>query len=504
MSLALLSASIRLYSADAFASAVAMKRVPMYAKSAPIASAPSTELPSAIAPDSAIGPAKTARSSRTSANGESVPACPPAPAQTGMRPSTPYSIAFCACRSEITSCSTFPPYECTASMTSLETCSDVITMGTRCSTQMARSVRSRLFEAWQIWLTANGAGRLPAASAVASSALIRSIHAVSSSGVRALSAGNEPTMPALHCSMTSSGHETMKSGEPITGSLRRCWKSRKPPDMHAASHDGRPSRRFGTNDDLIRSVKAGSPAWERRGQDHAAAANAGNVQRARSEGRTRSLSLRNKIDNLVGVPQDGVRAARTQLVAVRLEVEVRRHDTDRVHARRSRGDHIVARVADVHGARRLDGLAEQAHGLGEREGVGLALALLRLHRDHDREESVPAEPLQRPACLRVRPARDERHRVARLCKRAQRLGAVDDGRLARNEPVKIGPLVPQLERLDHLIVRHGHAGLGDDCRGELPVVVVAAHVLEALDGTGIGRLAREGRGRLLYRETVRA
>eukprot|EP00657_Telonema_sp_P-1_P008275 TRINITY_DN29146_c0_g1_i1.p1 TRINITY_DN29146_c0_g1~~TRINITY_DN29146_c0_g1_i1.p1 ORF type:complete len:117 (+),score=25.41 TRINITY_DN29146_c0_g1_i1:41-391(+) len=42
---------------------------------------------------------------------------------------------------------------------------------------------------------------------------------------QALSAGNEPTMPALHCAMTKSGFEIMKSGEPMTGirNLESCW-----------------------------------------------------------------------------------------------------------------------------------------------------------------------------------------------------------------------------------------------------------------------------------------
>ena len=35
---------------------------------------------------------------------------------------------------------------------------------------------------------------------------------------RAFSAGNEPMMPALHCAITSSGPETINSGEPRTGS----------------------------------------------------------------------------------------------------------------------------------------------------------------------------------------------------------------------------------------------------------------------------------------------
>ena len=55
----------------------------------------------------------------------------------------------------------------------------------------------------------------------ASSSVIRASHSSSSSGGRAFSDGNEPTTPALHCAITSSGTEMMKSGEPITGIDRR-------------------------------------------------------------------------------------------------------------------------------------------------------------------------------------------------------------------------------------------------------------------------------------------
>ena len=49
---------------------------------------------------------------------------------------------------------------------------------------------------------------------------MRVSHSESFSTGRALSAGNEPTTPALHWAMTSSGPDTMKSGEPTTGSSR--------------------------------------------------------------------------------------------------------------------------------------------------------------------------------------------------------------------------------------------------------------------------------------------
>ena len=59
-----------------------------------MASAASTERPLAMAPERASGPSKNARISCTSANGDRVPACPPAPAATAMSPSAPFSSAF--------------------------------------------------------------------------------------------------------------------------------------------------------------------------------------------------------------------------------------------------------------------------------------------------------------------------------------------------------------------------------------------------------------------------
>jgi hypothetical protein len=47
--------------------------------------------------------------------------------------------------------------------------------------------------------------------------VISASHSSSCSAGRALSAGIEPTTPALHCSITSLGLLMMNSGEPITG-----------------------------------------------------------------------------------------------------------------------------------------------------------------------------------------------------------------------------------------------------------------------------------------------
>jgi hypothetical protein len=65
--------------------------------------------PSEIAPDSRMVPLNHCFTSRTSANGDSVPACPPAPAQTRIRPSTPCSAALRACLTLMTSWNTTPP-----------------------------------------------------------------------------------------------------------------------------------------------------------------------------------------------------------------------------------------------------------------------------------------------------------------------------------------------------------------------------------------------------------
>ena len=52
----------------------------------------------------------------------------------------------------------------------------------------------------------------------ASSSVISASHSSSCASGRALSAGNEPTTPALHCASTSAGCEMMNSGAATTGS----------------------------------------------------------------------------------------------------------------------------------------------------------------------------------------------------------------------------------------------------------------------------------------------
>jgi hypothetical protein len=62
-----------------------------------------------MAPARAMGPWKMRRISGSRAKGLSVPAWPPAPAQTRIRPSTPASMAFSAWRMVVTSWKTTPP-----------------------------------------------------------------------------------------------------------------------------------------------------------------------------------------------------------------------------------------------------------------------------------------------------------------------------------------------------------------------------------------------------------
>ena len=68
----------------------------MYAKSAPNAKEAATACPSPIAPDNITVPSNHSLTSLKSAKGDKAPACPPAPAQTKINPSTPCSTAFFA------------------------------------------------------------------------------------------------------------------------------------------------------------------------------------------------------------------------------------------------------------------------------------------------------------------------------------------------------------------------------------------------------------------------
>jgi hypothetical protein len=118
------------------------------------------------------------------------------------------------------SCSTTPPQACTASLTSVRAPREVMTIGTLYLAQTAMSCSSRSLLLWTIWLMAKGAAFRSglARSQAASVSVISCSHSSSCAAGRALSAGIEPTMPALHISMTSGGWLMMKSGEPMIGS----------------------------------------------------------------------------------------------------------------------------------------------------------------------------------------------------------------------------------------------------------------------------------------------
>jgi hypothetical protein len=91
------------------------------------------------------GPDQNRRISSISANGDSVPAWPPAPVHTAINPSAPLSSAFLAWVTVMMSCSTRPPQACTRAFTSSRAPSEVITSGTRCCSHTARSCSSRSF-----------------------------------------------------------------------------------------------------------------------------------------------------------------------------------------------------------------------------------------------------------------------------------------------------------------------------------------------------------------------
>ncbi|MNT56807.1 hypothetical protein D3C72_1941400 [compost metagenome] len=92
-------------------------------------------------------------------------------------------------------------------------------MGTLYFSHSAMSCSRRSLVRCTIWLMANGAAGLSglARLCAASSSVISASQSSSCSAGRALSAGMEPTMPALHCAITNLGLLMMKSGEPITG-----------------------------------------------------------------------------------------------------------------------------------------------------------------------------------------------------------------------------------------------------------------------------------------------
>jgi hypothetical protein len=96
--------------------------------------------------------------------------------------------------------------------------------GTLYLAQSCMSCSSRSLLLCTIWLMANGAALLSglALSCAASASVISASHSSSCEAGRALSAGMEPTTPALHWAITSLGLLMMNSGEPITGNGRFC------------------------------------------------------------------------------------------------------------------------------------------------------------------------------------------------------------------------------------------------------------------------------------------
>ena len=180
--------------------------------------------PLAMEPDKASGPPNHWRISCTKAKGLLTPAWPPAPAATAIRPSAPLVMAFWAKALLMMSCNTTPPQLCTAWFRSSRAPKLVMTRGTLYLAHTCRSCSRRSLLLCTIWLMANGAAGASGWAWLwaAKASVISANHSSSCEAGRALSAGIEPTMPALHCAITSLGLLMMNSGAPITGKRKRC------------------------------------------------------------------------------------------------------------------------------------------------------------------------------------------------------------------------------------------------------------------------------------------
>ena len=94
-------------------------------------------------------------------------------------------------------------------------------IGTLYFTHMAMSCSKRSLLLCTIWLIAKGAAGWSGCSRLcaAKASVISINHSSNCSAGRALSAGIEPTTPALHCAITSLGLLMMNNGDAMTGNL---------------------------------------------------------------------------------------------------------------------------------------------------------------------------------------------------------------------------------------------------------------------------------------------
>ena len=97
-------------------------------------------------------------------------------------------------------------------------------IGTLYFTHMAMSYSSRSLLLCTIWLMAKGAAGLSGCARLwaESDSVISINHSSSCSAGRALSAGIEPTTPALHWAITNFGLLMMNKGEAMTGNFSCC------------------------------------------------------------------------------------------------------------------------------------------------------------------------------------------------------------------------------------------------------------------------------------------
>ncbi len=194
-------------------SAVAMNRVPMYARSQPRTCAAYSARPSATPPARTTGPSNQRRTARTNANPLAHPVCPPAPAVSSTSPSAPASTARRAWWTEATSASTRQPASCNGATTGAGEPTLVMTTSAPWAQMRSTWVAAA---AWRTMTFGQyGASAGPRASSK------RPSHSSSSSSERQLAVGNAPMAPARHAASTRSGPDTWNIGAATSGSRNR-------------------------------------------------------------------------------------------------------------------------------------------------------------------------------------------------------------------------------------------------------------------------------------------
>jgi hypothetical protein len=171
-----------------------------------MACAASMSPPLDMAPDRIKTPSNSRRISLTSANGLNGPAWPPAPAHTAMMPSTPCSIAFC----RVPQADDIMEHQAAVTVHGVH--------------DVARRTQARNDDGHLVPHAGFHVRHEAGVTAVNDLVDGERRNGRSRIGLRirseaclALSAGNEPTMPAVHWATTRSGTDTINIGAPMSG-----------------------------------------------------------------------------------------------------------------------------------------------------------------------------------------------------------------------------------------------------------------------------------------------